>query len=204
MDRNRGFTLIEIIIVMFVTAILIAIAIPQYHSYRMGSFNSAASSDLKNTRAVLESFYSDHGFFPSSTAGGAPGAGTVFNSVVNTTGIIPAGTVFPPNVPARDIPAPGFAIGPSQNVGLVVHTSAVILTFTMGAKNTAGDRCFGMDPDPSAMYWINGLPGSSLTAGSIPVPVSTSSNFLQGGGTPGIGICAGLPPGAGQAIWATL
>ena len=204
MFRNEGFTLIELVIVMTVIAILTAIAIPQYYAYRMGSYNSAASSDLRNSRAVLESFYSDHRVYPSSAPGGAPGAGTVLAAAMNSTGAIAKGSISPPNLPVLPVPAPGFSAGLSQNVGLVVHTAPLGKTFTIGAKNASGDRCFGMDADPSAMYWVQGTAGSALQANSIPLALLDANNFLQGGGTAGSGVCAGDPPGSGQAAWTTL
>lgn len=202
--RSRGFTLIELLIVMSVIAVLIAIAMPQYRSYRVGSFNSAASSDLRNARSVLESFYSDHRIYPSSAPGALSGAGAVLTAAMHDTGAIAAGSIAPPEYPAVPVPTPGFSPGVSQNVGLVVHTSALGRSFTMGAKNTAGDRCFGMDADPSALYWVNGQAGDTLTSASIPAPAAASNNFLQAGGIAGAAACAGNPAGSGQTVWVTM
>jgi type IV pilus assembly protein PilA len=63
--RNRkGFTLIELLIVVAIIGILAAIAIPQFSAYRAKAYNSAATSDLKNLKTGLESFYADNQSYP--------------------------------------------------------------------------------------------------------------------------------------------
>lgn len=57
--NKKGFTLIELLIVVAIIGILAAIAIPQFAAYRQKAFNSAAESDLKNTKTNLESYYSE-------------------------------------------------------------------------------------------------------------------------------------------------
>jgi len=61
---KKGFTLIELLIVVAIIGILAAIAIPQFSSYRIKAFNSAASSDLRNLKTGLEAAYSDNQFYP--------------------------------------------------------------------------------------------------------------------------------------------
>jgi type IV pilus assembly protein PilA len=65
MIRNRkGFTLIELLIVVAIIGILAAIAIPQFSAYRAKAYNSAATSDLKNTKTSLESYFADNQNYP--------------------------------------------------------------------------------------------------------------------------------------------
>ena len=64
-NRNRnGFTLIELLIVVAIIGILAAVAIPQFASYRQKGYNTAAMSDLKNTKIILELYYAEHHFYP--------------------------------------------------------------------------------------------------------------------------------------------
>ena len=58
---NRGFTLIELMIVIGIIGILAAIAIPQFSVYRTRSYNSASMNDLRNVANAQEAYYVDHG-----------------------------------------------------------------------------------------------------------------------------------------------
>lgn len=61
---DKGFTLIELLIAVALIGILATISIIQHDSYRMRGFNAAASSDLKNLKAAMEAYFSEHQSYP--------------------------------------------------------------------------------------------------------------------------------------------
>lgn len=63
---RRGFTLIELIVVMAIVALLVAIATPRYFAYLERSKEAVLRADLAVMRDALDKFYGDHGRFPDS------------------------------------------------------------------------------------------------------------------------------------------
>jgi type IV pilus assembly protein PilA len=62
----KGFTLVELMIVVAIIGILAAIAIPQFAKYRQRAFNSAALSDARNLRTDVEGFYAEWFHYPDN------------------------------------------------------------------------------------------------------------------------------------------
>lgn len=71
MTVNRGFTLLELMIVVALIAALTAIAIPSYSNYRERSDRSQAKADLSAAAAAMERFKMQGFSYSGATAGTA-------------------------------------------------------------------------------------------------------------------------------------
>lgn len=72
MDRTgcaseKGFTLIELMIVIAIIGILAAIAVPQFSSYRSRAYNAAAIEDLRNAETAQEIYFAANRTYCSNT-----------------------------------------------------------------------------------------------------------------------------------------
>ena len=65
-EGQKGFTLIELMIVVAIIGILAAIAIPQFAKYRARAQNTAALSDARNLRTDMEGFFAEWQAYPNA------------------------------------------------------------------------------------------------------------------------------------------
>ena len=57
---HKGFTLIELMIVIAIIGILAAIAIPQFSAYKARGYNASAKSDLNNAYTAAQAYFVDN------------------------------------------------------------------------------------------------------------------------------------------------
>jgi type IV pilus assembly protein PilA len=71
-DREEGFTLIELMVVVLIIAILIAIAIPTFLGARARAQDRAAQSSLRNALTAAKTAYTDNSDYSKSTDADLP------------------------------------------------------------------------------------------------------------------------------------
>jgi prepilin-type N-terminal cleavage/methylation domain-containing protein len=68
MKRLKGFTMVEILVVVGIIALLFSLGIPQLLRARMSANEAAARGCLKNISTALETYALANGQFPADTA----------------------------------------------------------------------------------------------------------------------------------------
>jgi prepilin-type N-terminal cleavage/methylation domain-containing protein len=68
MTARRGFTLVELLLVLVVLGVLTSVAIPRFNSVRHKGFLSALRSDLENMALGQEAYFADYNTYAGSAA----------------------------------------------------------------------------------------------------------------------------------------
>lgn len=153
--RNaKGFTLIELMIVVAIIGILAAIAIPQFAQYRMRAFNTSAESDLRNLKTAEEVLIGDHQHYGGSKIGKLDLAATTGEEVSgpkNGGTIDIEGAVLAGADQNNNNHAVGFGIG--NSVYIKATTNAAYSAFNGIAHHFQGNRVFATEGDSTAIFY---------------------------------------------------
>jgi len=87
--NRKGFTLIELMIVIAIIGILTALAAPSFISYRIKGYNASSNTDIRNAFVAAQAYFSD---YPDGTITGPNLISYGFRSSSNVTLSIITGT----------------------------------------------------------------------------------------------------------------
>jgi len=123
---GKGFTLIELMVVIAIILILALIAVPAYRNMQIRAKKARAQEDLRNIATALEAFFVDWNQYPADTGtvwineltGGNEGSG----ATVNVSGATSATGESGPIVYINHIPDDPFSPGNSYHYAVTdVH-----------------------------------------------------------------------------------
>ena len=75
--QNKGFTIVELLIVIVVIGILAGLVITTYNGIQQKARNTERTTDLKTFQSQLEAYYANKGYYPGNDSLGGTSATNV-------------------------------------------------------------------------------------------------------------------------------
>jgi prepilin-type N-terminal cleavage/methylation domain-containing protein len=200
--NEKGFTLIELMIVIAIIGILAAIAVPQFVAYRMRAYNSAAKATAHNLKADNANLNSELGVYGHTEAAAA-------NLVTADAGAGAADASADPNLarPATQAAAGGRLVGTTNDtlrslaIGVALGNNMIAdvrdvndptnqSSYNAFARHFKGDTAYGIDGDiENALYSVTSAAWcDNAGLGATPIdptlPPADDINGQGGGGAP--------------------
>ena len=126
MNKQQGFTLIELMIVVAIIAILAAIAIPAYQDYTIRSQVSEGASLTSGAKTAVAEYYANYGVAPTTnTAAGLEAAANIKGNYVKQVAVGAGGVI-----------TATFSNTAPQKANTAINNATLVLTPTFNSGST--------------------------------------------------------------------
>jgi len=175
-DRSRGFTLLELIVVLAVLALIAGTAVPLAGAVVVAEKRDKATQDLEQLAAALDAYYFDNAAFPAS---------------LNASDFF--GVYFQPGVGNGAVVDP-FTV--NVNYVYAVDTAANFASVHSRGENGTDE---GAANEELSVFVYAAIPGGRHTWMRLRIAVEVLANFIESGGNVSgswTGVCSrmGLDP----------
>ena len=123
MTKQKGFTLIELMVVVAVIGVLSAIAIPQYQNYVARAQVAEGFSLLASGKMAVAEYYNENGSFPTDNATARLGAAnTIIGKYVGSVTVGNAGALtvaYNTTTAHEKLQGKNFVLTPTDNGGSI-------------------------------------------------------------------------------------
>ncbi|HEY3197411.1 MAG TPA: prepilin-type N-terminal cleavage/methylation domain-containing protein [Nitrospirales bacterium] len=158
---QKGFTLIELMIVVAIIGILAAIAIPNFLTYQAKAKTSEAKTNLNAIRTSEVAFFAENGVYVAAIPDPVPGAGPpIIPGTAKNPWVVQAIVALP--IPAANFVGGFQTLGfaPQGNVFYVYAVNAL----AVGLAETAATCTVALAATGVAAAGAAGGPGAHMTA----------------------------------------
>jgi type IV pilus assembly protein PilA len=123
-SEDRGFTMIELLVVVVIIGVLVAIAVPVYLNYRKGAANKSAASDVRGAITAVEQYYTDNGnAYPTGTLTSEEGKALTLTAAAEGT-------------------EQKITVSPGNTLGYRDTTTAGVASYRLCARNKDGEQVY--------------------------------------------------------------
>jgi type II secretion system protein G len=143
--RNKGFTIVELLIVIVVIGILAGLVITTYNGIQQKARNTERTTDLKTFQSQLEAYYANNGNYPTAGNLGTDSAANTAWIATNLKGM--------DKETLRDPKGTGFAL---LNTGTAGTANKYTYVPSPSACDNSGTDCIS--------YKLFALPEGSTTS----------------------------------------
>ena len=200
---QKGFTLLEIVIVVAIIGILTAIAMPQYQAYRIRAYNANTTTMVKLANAAEIELYAEIGAYgnidpagnttlsalPAVPAGPSGPADSTLTPALrnNATAATRGGLIAGTNIST----GASFAVPLAMGVNMTLETSVPApgpvgvnssIAFALQARHRNGDKIYGSDSNRPNILFVktnNNWPGQpGLGGGAVTLPAKPKNQII--------------------------
>ena len=155
-SSTRGFTIIELLIVIVIIGVLVAITAVSYTGITRSANEAAVKSDLKQARTALDLNKAKTGIYPVSLSANIPAIAQPKSNTLAYIQLV-GGQSYSLSASSNANPDIAFQAGPTDGVGQTIPFPSGSLIQTATKANCPIARTMAIDARDKSTYWIQKL-----------------------------------------------